>query len=80
MFILIEDQFAVGDTIQVQNATGEVERMTLRATVIRDFSGTLHIVPNGEIRRVANLTRDWSRAIVDVRISYRLRSSERSRP
>ena len=70
LFILLEDQFAVGDTIQVAGTAGQVERMTVRATVIRDFSGTLHIVPNGEIRTVANLTRDWSRAIVDVGIGY----------
>jgi moderate conductance mechanosensitive channel len=70
LFILLEDQFAVGDTIQIGDATGDVERMTVRSTTLRGADGTLYIVPNGEIRRVANLTRDWGRAIVDVGISY----------
>ncbi len=70
MFILVEDQFAVGDVIQVGSTSGTVERMTVRATIIREFSGTLHVIPNGEIRQVANITRDWSRSIVDVVIGY----------
>ncbi len=69
-FILAEDQFAVGDTIEVQGSTGEVEHMSLRATVARDDSGTLYVIPNGEIRKVANLSRDWSRAIIDVGVRY----------
>lgn len=70
LFILVENQYTVGDTIQIGGVTGAVEMMTLRATVVRDLVGTLHIIPNGDIRVVANKSRDWSRAIVDVGITY----------
>jgi small-conductance mechanosensitive channel len=69
-FILLEDQFAVGDAIQVGNIAGAVEKMTLRATFLRDLEGTLHVIPNGEIRIVSNRTKTWSRAIVDVGVAY----------
>lgn len=68
LFILIENQYTVGDVVEISGVTGTVEKMTLRATEIRDLYGTLHIIPNGEIRIVANRMRDWSRAIVDVTI------------
>ncbi len=70
LFILIEDQYTVGDVAEIGGITGTVEHMTLRATEIRDMYGTVHIIPNGEIRIVANKSRDWSRAIVDVAITY----------
>ena len=69
LFILIEDQFDIGDSIRVGDLSGTVERMTLRATHIRAFGGELHIIPNGEIRTVSNLTRAWSRAVVEVPLS-----------
>jgi small conductance mechanosensitive channel len=69
-FILLEDQFVVGDSIQVGNIAGAVEKMTLRATFLRDLEGTLHVIPNGEIRIVSNRTKDWSRAIVDLGVAY----------
>ncbi len=69
-FILLEDQFAVGDAIQVGNIGGGVEKMTLRATFLRDLKGTLHVVPNGEIRIVSNRTKDWSRAVVNLGVAY----------
>jgi len=69
-FVLLEDQFAVGDAIQVGNIGGGVERMTLRATFLRDLEGTLHVVPNGEMRIVSNRTKDWSRAVVDLGVAY----------
>jgi len=69
-FILLEDQFAVGDAIQVGNIGGGVEKMTLRATFLRDLEGTLHVVPNGEMRIVSNRTKDWSRAVVDLGVAY----------
>ena len=68
--ILAEDQFAVGDAIQVGNIAGSVEKMTLRATFLRDLEGTLHVVPNGEMRIVSNRTKDWSRAVVDLGVAY----------
>lgn len=70
LFILIEDQYTVGDVVEVGGITGTVEHMTLRATELRDVYGTVHIIPNGEIRIVANKSRDWSRAIVDVSVTY----------
>lgn len=69
-FILVENQYAVGDTIQVGPVTGIVERLTLRATYVRDVNGNLNVVPNGEVRIVTNQTRDWSRALVDFGVAY----------
>lgn len=68
--ILAENQYAVGDSIEVGNVSGQVERLTLRATYLRDINGRLHVVPNGEVRIVSNLTREWSRALVDVGVAY----------
>jgi small-conductance mechanosensitive channel len=68
--ILAENQYAVGDFIQVGNVSGQVERLTLRATYVRDINGYLHVVPNGEVRIVANQTKEWSRALVDVGVAY----------
>jgi small conductance mechanosensitive channel len=70
LFILIENQYTVGDAIEINGVAGSVEEMTLRATMVRDLYGTLHIVPNGEIRIVSNKSRDWSRAVIDVGITY----------
>ena len=69
-FILLEDQFAVGDSIKVGDIAGGVEKMTLRATFLRDLEGTLHVIPNGEMRIVSNRTKDWSRAVVKVGVAY----------
>jgi small conductance mechanosensitive channel len=70
LFILMENQYTVGDTVELGGIIGTVEEMTLRATIIRDVRGAIHFVPNGEIRIVGNRSRDWSRAIVDVGITY----------
>jgi small conductance mechanosensitive channel len=71
LFILFENQFGVGDVIRVDPAvSGAVERMTLRVVVLRDTYGVVHIVPNGEIKRVSNLTRTWARAVLDVKVGY----------
>ena len=68
--ILAENQYAVGDSIQVGTVSGKVERLTLRATYVRAIDGYLYIVPNGEVRIVANMTKEWSRALVDVGVAY----------
>ncbi len=70
LLVLIENQYAVGDAIQVGDLSGSVERFTLRATYLRDVHGRLHIIPNGEIRIVSNMTKDWSRAVVEVGVAY----------
>ncbi|MEO5800617.1 MAG: mechanosensitive ion channel family protein [Gemmatimonadales bacterium] len=69
-FILIENQFAVGDVIEAAGKTGTVERMTLRVVMLRDIDGAVHIIPNGQITTATNKTRGWSRAVVDVSIGY----------
>jgi small conductance mechanosensitive channel len=69
-FILFENQFVVGDVIEAAGKSGTVERMTLRAVMLRDFKGVLHIIPNGHMDTVSNLTRTWSRAVIDVGVSY----------
>jgi small-conductance mechanosensitive channel len=71
ILILAENQFSVGDVVSVGSVTGGVERMTLRATYLRDYDGRLHILPNGDVHPVANLTAGWARTIVDFNISYR---------
>jgi small-conductance mechanosensitive channel len=68
--ILAENQYAVGDTIQVGTVAGQVERLTLRATYVRAIDGYLYVIPNGEVRIVANQTKEWSRALVDVGVAY----------
>ncbi|MGH2705356.1 MAG: mechanosensitive ion channel family protein [Actinomycetota bacterium] len=65
-FILIEHQFRVGDQIEVAGVVGRLERFTLRMTSVRAIDGTLHHVPNGQMKRVANASADWSRALVDI--------------
>jgi small conductance mechanosensitive channel len=67
--IVIEDQFVVGDTIQVGEWLGRVEHITLRRTVLRDQRGGLVTLSNGDIRQVANLSRDWSQVWVDVTVA-----------
>ncbi len=71
MFILLEDQYGVGDVITVtERATGTVEDLTVRVTRLRAADGTVWFVPNGEIRQVGNSSMEWSRAVVDVLVSY----------
>jgi len=69
-FILLEDQFHVGDVIQAAGVSGQVEQMTLRMTIIRDLQGTVHFIPNGEIKVVSNLTKEWSRAVLEIGVGY----------
>jgi small-conductance mechanosensitive channel len=68
-YIVLEDQYVVGDTIQIAEYVGRVEHLTLRRTVIRDARGALVTIANGEIRTVSNLSRDWSQAFVDVSLA-----------
>ncbi|MBI5170214.1 MAG: mechanosensitive ion channel family protein [Candidatus Eisenbacteria bacterium] len=68
-FILIEDQFSVGDSIEVNGQVGTVEDVTLRSTRLRDITGRLLFVPNGEMKIVVNHSRDWHQAAVDLPIA-----------
>jgi small-conductance mechanosensitive channel len=70
-FILFEDQFGVGDVIEVNEvSSGRVEQLTLRVTGMRDLDGTMHYVSNGNISHVANRSKDWARAVIDVAVSH----------
>jgi small conductance mechanosensitive channel len=69
-FILSENQFDIGDVIEVAGKTGAVERITMRVVHLRDLEGIVHIVPNGQITTVSNKTRGWSRAVVDIGVGY----------
>ena len=70
MLIVIEDQFNVGDTVRLTGMTGTVESMSLRRTELRDGDGTLYVVPNSQITTVANLSRDYSVATVNVSVDF----------
>jgi small conductance mechanosensitive channel len=69
-FVLLENQFAVGDIIQAGSKSGVVEKMNLRIVQLRDLEGVLHTIPNGDIGVVSNMTRAWSRAVVDIGVAY----------
>ncbi len=70
LFVLVEDQYAVGDVVQLAGVTGTVEELRLRTTVLRDLNGSVHHVPNGEPRVTTNITYEFSRVVVDVSIAY----------
>jgi small conductance mechanosensitive channel len=70
MFMLMEDQFGVGDVIDTGVATGTVEGVSLRTTRLRDIDGVVWHVPNGTILRVGNKSQQWSRAVVDVPVAF----------
>lgn len=70
VFMLVEDQYGVGDIIDVGEAIGTVEEVGLRCVRLRSLDGTVWYVPNGEIVRVGNMTRTWSRVLLEVRFHY----------
>jgi small conductance mechanosensitive channel len=67
-FMILEDQLGVGDTVDLGEAVGTVERVTLRATRLRDVNGTVWYVPNGQVLRVGNKSQDWAQAVLDVEV------------
>ncbi len=67
--MLVEDQYGVGDWIEIEGVYGEVERVGLRSTAMRDIDGTVHHVLNGSVQRVGNLSQEWARARFDVPIA-----------
>jgi moderate conductance mechanosensitive channel len=69
-FMLLEDQYGVGDVVDFGEVVGTVEEVALRVTKVRSIDGTLWYVRNGEILRTGNLTQEWSRAAVEVRVAY----------
>jgi small conductance mechanosensitive channel len=70
VFMLIEDQFGVGDVIDAGEASGVVEGVSLRTTRLRDVEGTVWHIPNGEIKRVGNKSQEWSRAVLDIQVAH----------
>ncbi|MBM4322766.1 MAG: mechanosensitive ion channel family protein [Deltaproteobacteria bacterium] len=70
-FIILENQYRIGDVIEVAGVSGLVESVSLRKTVLRDLQGKVHTIPNGEIKVVSNLSKEWSRSVLDLGISYR---------
>jgi len=69
-FILLENQYDLGDNVRIAGVKGTVEEMTLRRTVLRDDDGTVHTVPNSQITIVSNATRDWSQLALRVVVAY----------
>jgi small-conductance mechanosensitive channel len=69
-FILVENQYDIGDVVRLGPVTGTVEEMTLRRTVLRDADGSVHVVPNSEIKIVTNTTRDWTLVSLHVPVAY----------
>jgi len=70
-FLILEDQIRVGDVAQINGTGGVVEAIKLRTTVLRDLQGTVHIFPNGEIKQVSNMTKEFSYAVIDVGVAYK---------
>ena len=70
-FILMENQYRVGDVIRIADVAGGVEEVSLRKTVLRDLDGIVHNIPNGEIRVASNFTRHWSRAHLNISVAYK---------
>ena len=69
-FILLENQYDIGDVVKVGGVQGTVENMTLRRTVLRDADGSVHNVPNSQIAIVSNMTRDWTQVTLHVAVDY----------
>jgi len=70
-FILVENQYDIGDIVKIANVQGTVEMMTLRRTVLRDADGTVHNVPSSQIAVVSNFTRDWTQLAMHISVAYK---------
>ena len=70
-FILMEDQYRVGDVVQIAGIGGLVEQMSLRSTVLRDLEGKVHYIPNGSVTVATNMTKEWSRAVLEIGVAYK---------
>lgn len=69
--ILLENQYKLNDVLKIGDVSGQVERITLRMTVLRDLEGRVHFIPNGKIDSVTNMTHGWSRAVFEIGVGYR---------
>jgi small-conductance mechanosensitive channel len=70
LFILLEDQYGIGDVVKVSGIAGLVEEVNLRRTVLRDLDGTVHYIPNSEISIASNLTKEYSRVNLNISVGY----------
>ena len=70
-FILLENHMNVGDVVEIAGETGLVESINMRVTTLRDLSGNVHIIPNGEIAVVTNMTKEYSRAVLEIGVAYK---------
>ena len=70
LFIILENQYRIGDVVSFDNASGLVEQISLRMTTLRDLDGTVHHIPHGEIKKVSNLSKNFSRVNLDVGVGY----------
>jgi small conductance mechanosensitive channel len=68
-FVLLEDQYGVGESVRIGTQEGVVEGMSLRVTILRNADGEVHVIPNGSVQTVTVLSRDWRRALVDIEVS-----------
>jgi small-conductance mechanosensitive channel len=69
-FVLMESQYSVGDVVKIGDSAGLVERITLRTTTLRNLEGMVHVIPNGQITTVVNMTHNWARAVIEVGVNY----------
>lgn len=70
-FLLVENHYRVGDVVNIAGEGGLVEAVTLRVTLLRDFEGRVHVIPNGQIDKLTNFTKDYSRAVLDIGVAYK---------
>ena len=70
LFILLENHFGVGDWVEIAGVDGLVQEIGLRRTVLRNFDGTVHNIPNGEIKIASNLTKEWARVNMNISVGY----------
>jgi small conductance mechanosensitive channel len=71
VFVILEDQYRVGDVVRIAGIAGLVEDINLRRTILRDLDGIVHVVPNGEVRTASNFTKEKSRVNLDIVVAYK---------
>ena len=70
-FLILEDQIHVGDVVKIEGTSGLVESVKLRTVVLRDLSGTVHVIPNGAITTLSNMSKDFSYSVMDIGVAYK---------
>lgn len=70
-FIILENNMRVGDVVTIEGCSGLVESIGFRTVILRDITGTIHVLRNGQIKRISNMTIGWSAAVLDIPVSYK---------